>query len=147
MCGGGGPALFAAMVTSGWPNALVQTQDGGFALAGYATNDPQFALFRATATGKLLWQRTYGKGSALKIALSPGGGFWLVGNVGPQQQPTLIRTDADGNALWQESYSGGYFGWAVATFDGGIALGGAAATPESDTNARLLRLDGDGNIL
>lgn len=111
-------------------NDIIQTNDGGFAIAGqrryyYGGNGPtrptdSFLLLKTDANGNALWNYTYPAGAhsgASKIIGTIDGGFALLGHnypsiikIGDEYQelgetPMLIKTDSEGKQLWQQVYS------------------------------------------
>ena len=134
-------------------NALVGLADGGFGIAGQtnSTDLPggqksagsvDFWLVRVDASGKLLWNRTYGGSGgnegAYALAALQDGGLALAGNTGSSNLPGgqkiagiedfwLVRTDQEGNLLWNRTYGGSDSDYANALTplaDGGLALAG-----------------------
>jgi len=109
--------------------ALVETSDGGFAMAGYQFGD--IWLVRTDAYGNVLWNRTYGSGCAYALVETYDGGFALAGctesfNAGALDFK-LVRTDAYGNILWNHTYGGPGHDVAYALVeasDGGYVLAG-----------------------
>ena len=132
-------------------NAVVSTQDGGFAVVGNTqSTDGDFSnkkrpgsdlfLMKFNSEKKLEWTETYGgsdddRGQGL-VQLNDGG-FVLIGyskssdgdasiNKGNHDN-WVIRTDAKGSLLWEKSY--GYLGHdhaynIIATSDGGLFFNG-----------------------
>ena len=144
--------------------AVIQTADGGFALAGvtssFGTGDPDIWLVKANARGELLWTRTYG-GSENDVAISAiqttDGGFTLAGytmSFGTGDPDIwLVKTDTHGNMDWQRTYGGvGYdVAWAmIQTADGGFALagktGGKTAVIYLSGDFWLVKTDAHGTV-
>ena len=89
----------------GGASAVVQTSDGGYALTGYiGTLNPLIGieyycwLVKTDAYGNMLWNWTYGDGSALSLVETSDGGYALAGGAG------LIRIDTHGNMIWNQTY-------------------------------------------
>jgi len=109
--------------------AMVETSDGGFAIAGYQFDD--IWLVKTDAYGNVLWNRTYGSGCAYALVETYDGGFALAGctesfNAGALDFK-LVRTDAYGNILWNHTYGGPGHDVAYALVeasDGGYVLAG-----------------------
>jgi hypothetical protein len=85
--------------------SLVQTSDGGFALAGYTWADPlaDFLLVKTDNKGNLLWNQTYSGGAVLglpTLVQTVDGGFALSGGKGSfgtgDYDFWLIKTDSQG---------------------------------------------------
>ncbi|MFQ6124976.1 MAG: kelch repeat-containing protein [Candidatus Heimdallarchaeota archaeon] len=132
--------------------AVIQTADGGFALAGvtssFGTGDPDIWLVKTNAGGELLWTRTYG-GSENDVAFSAiqmaDGGFALAGytmSFGTGDPDIwLVKTDIYGEMDWQRTYGGvGYdVAWAmIQTADSGFALAG-----KTEGKTAVIYLSGD----
>jgi hypothetical protein len=149
-------------------NAIVETSDGGFALAGSqfgATGDDDMVLLRTDSDGKLLWTKTYGaagKDRAEDMLLLADGGFLLVGTTATgdsssagvtAQDAWLVRTDAQGEVIWEKSYGGGGDDEAMAVHllpDGGYAVVGYTESSSLGGDVGLaqtymLRVDAAGN--
>jgi len=140
----------ARKITSGWnmtyggtgedfAYALVQTGDGGYALAGntasFGVGGDDFWLIKTNATGNMQWNKTHGGTSddgASALVQTGDGGYALAGwttSFGAGDYDFwLIKTDADGNAQWNKTYGGTAQDWVgalVQTADGGYALTGS----------------------
>ncbi len=144
-------------------NSLIQTADGGFAMAGSTSNvegfsDGHFWLIRTDANGDSLWTRNYGRFSekCYSLVQTADGGFALAGytvltDVHDQRAFWLLRTDGDGDSLWAHSYSsrfGANCRSLVQTSDGGFAMAGATWSSERDSSDYfLVRTNSDGDSL
>jgi len=118
--------------------ALVQTVDGGYALAGsrysFGAGDLDIWLVKTDANGNQLWNQTYGGTSddvAYALVQTGDGGFAVAGSTysygAGLSDFWLIKTDATGNHLWNKTYGGANYDWAnglAHTADGGYALAG-----------------------
>lgn len=127
--------------------SVVQTSDGGYALAGTAgaTGSPyadmfgDFWLVKTDSTGNMLWNRTYGvayggarKDVAYSVVQTSDGGYALAGYTnlfGTENSDFwLVKTDSSGNAQWNKTYGGTDFDGSncvIQTGDGGYALAGS----------------------
>lgn len=96
---------------------IVQTADGGYAIAGYtmpfSNGTMKTYLARTDASGNLLWDKTYGgnqQSGAYSLAKTSDGGFILTGfdyvNDSHGWDVSLIKTDATGNVMWAKTYGG-----------------------------------------
>jgi hypothetical protein len=122
-----------------WIYALVQTGDGGYALAGYTASfgagSDDFWLVKTDAAGNVQWNMTYGGASydrAYALVQTGDGGYALAGYTDSFGAGTvdfwLVKTDASGNMQWNKTYGGtnGDVELAlVQTTDGGYALAGS----------------------
>lgn len=90
--------------------ALVVTQDGGYAIAGYTNSldagGNDFWLVKTDATGNADWNQTYigaGNNMAQSLVATSDGGYAIVGNVQSSDDPSadydfwLVKTDEHGN--------------------------------------------------
>lgn len=146
-------------------NALVQTADGGFVLAGSRkspTNerDVHALVVRLDARGEVLWDHTIddSMGEANAIAQTGDGGFALAGwsdaGLTGHAIPRVIRLDAQGKVRWERHFQGAQRGVANAispTADGGFVVAGWTeydhASPVRNQVAWVTRLDGAGKVL
>jgi hypothetical protein len=113
--------------TSERAHALVETSDGGYALAGYtsifspATGiTSEYLLIKTDEHGNMEWNNTYAKSNAARayaVVEASDGGYVLSG-IGP-----LVKTDEYGNVEWNQTVEG-VVNSLVATSDGGYALAG-----------------------
>jgi len=119
-------------------NSVIQTMDGGYALAGYTRSfgaDKQdFYLVRTDENGELQWTRTYGgeeDDCCNSIILARDGGFILAGTTrsfgSGREDFWIVRTDVNGDSLWSCTYGGDgrdECHSVIQTVDGGFALAG-----------------------
>ena len=141
---------------TGWDVAfsVVQTDDGGFALAGgtpmlASGSGVQFWLVRVDSKGNMLWNKTYGAGGGARaLVKTSDGGYTLAGTtsvVAGTVRTLLVHTDSDGNMLWNMTYgetNDDYAGALVETRDGGYAFTGSTGG-----DFWLVRTDTNGNQL
>jgi hypothetical protein len=130
--------------------SLVQTVDGGYALAGqtdpFGTGDQNFWLVKTDAEGNEMWNRTYGGGHAHALIQTGDGGYALAGTTG---HAYLVKTDSYGNMVWNRTYEGTYVDAAAAlvqTIDGGYALAGHIVSSGAEpADFWLVKTDADGD--
>jgi predicted secreted protein len=142
--------------------ALVQTADGGYALAGYTwsygAGGSDSWLVKTDANGTAQWNMTYGGTGidyALALVQTADGGYALAGFTGSfgagYYDFWLVKTDANGTAQWNMTYGGTSFDWAedlVQTADGGYALAGSTYSYGAGMiDFWLVRTDSAGNAL
>jgi len=141
------------------PYGLVQTAEGGFALAGQSF--PQGGVYcdswfvKTDRYGNMEWSKTYGGARmdySTSLVQTTDGGFGLAGcsdSFGAGGYDFwLIKTDSDGNAKWNRTYGTENQDTnpsLVQTLDGGFALAGYTNPDLADL--MLVRTDGSGNIL
>ncbi len=136
-----------------WFYSMVQTRDGGFALAGSAdTTDggTDFWLVKTNSAGVAQWNYTYNSGTytesggyvtprndvANSVIQTSDGGYALVGSASLLRQSTssivysswVVKTDAQGKQLWNKGYDllneQGLPYLIVQTSDSGYAIAG-----------------------
>jgi hypothetical protein len=97
--------------------AMVQTNDGGYALAGetnsFGSGGFDFWLVKTDALGTMAWNRTFGgvnDDSAYAIVQTADGGYALAGTTASfgagRNDFWLVKTDPDGNMEWNKTYGG-----------------------------------------
>jgi hypothetical protein len=142
--------------------SLVQTGDGGYALAGYTgsygAGDFDFWLVKTDSTGNMQWNKTYGgtdRDFPEAMVRTSDGGYALAGYThsfgAGDNDAYLVKTDAGGNMQWNKTYGGTNDDWGdslVQTADGGFALAGAT-DPFEDGNydVFVVKTDPDGNLM
>ena len=86
---------------------LAQTNDGGFALAGYNLSQnypyPSAWLVRTDTNGNKLWDRFYGQGGFTGLVATADGGFFASGQASVGSSKTRLRLDASGNIVWSQN--------------------------------------------
>ncbi|MFX1516952.1 MAG: hypothetical protein ACFFC6_11615, partial [Promethearchaeota archaeon] len=98
-------------------SALIQTTDGGVALAGstrsYGAGESDMWLIKIDAHGVTQWNQTYGgtgDESTSALIQTTDGGFALAGNTrsyGAEEYDIwLVKTDTNGVAQWNKAYGG-----------------------------------------
>lgn len=144
-----------------YPDALIQTSDGGYALAGYTYNlDGTSAsspwLAKTDSAGNLQWNKTYSELGFLisNLVQTSDGGYALVGFTTIDQQliqSWLAKTDAEGVIEWTQTYgsSGENELYAIIqTKDGGYTLGGyTTGAGAGQDDFWLIKTDSNGVIL
>jgi len=146
-------------------SALIQTSEGGYALAGYTNSfgagDYDFWLVKTDSYGNKLWDKTYGKEGignteiASALIQTSDGGYAMAGFACPtlnQEAFWLVKTDAFGIQEWNKTYTRtGYdddYACALVqtTDDGGYAIAGYGFTAEG-ADTWLVKTDSSGNKL
>jgi hypothetical protein len=135
--------------------SMVQTGDGGYALAGFGDtsgSESNAVLIKTDSFGNMLWTQTYGVSSgsfqAFSLTKASDGGYALGGMYVDSNSSVvlLIKTDLDGNMQWNQTYSELESKAALSviqTSDGGYALGCGWYGPCS---GNLLKTDSNGNL-
>ncbi len=142
--------------------SVVQTFDGGFALAGTtlsfgAGGTYDMYLVKTDPAGTMQWNKTYGGTSGDKgrsVVQTEDGGFALTGytqsfGVGYFPQVYLVKTDAAGTMQWNKMYGG--TGWEegrylVQTSDGGYIITGETESYGGGPQVYLIKTDASGNM-
>lgn len=141
--------------------AIIQTGDGGYAIAGdthnYGAGDSDFWLVRTDSSGNALWNKTYGGligDVATDLVQTVDGGYALVGRTlsfgAGGWDFRLVKTDPDGTIEWSRTYGGidDDLPWAlVQTSDGGYAMSGDTnSTGAGNWDYWLVKTDALGNM-
>lgn len=142
--------------------SIVQTNDGGFAIAGSCTAVPSyqgtenFYLVKTDAAGNMEWNKSYGGfyvESGNQIVQASDGGYAIVGTsynspVAPNREDALlVKTDGAGNMQWSRSYGGTGidYGYSVVeTGDGGFAIAGTSSSYSPVAALWLIKTDSEG---
>ena len=134
-----------------WAGSLVQTDDGGYAIAGYISlfSGVRDFLFKTDSTGNIQWEREYEQGSSAESLIqTDDGGYALAG--GKYYDAYLMKTDAFGNTTWRKNYGvtsslvSAYS--LVQTTDGGYALAGTYSLPHELHDLYCVKTDSDGEM-
>jgi hypothetical protein len=122
--------------------SVVQTQDGGYALAGYSGSvfASDFWLVKTDSAGNMQWNQRYGGPypdlGAYSVVQTDDGGYALAGGLSATQPADsvkdfgLVRTDPAGNQLRNQTFGGSSEDYAtsmVRTDDGAYVLAGYSA--------------------
>jgi len=133
--------------------AIQQTSDSGFIVAGYSVNNSTFQtntfLIKTNLNGDTLWTKLYG-GSLSSVAYSVqetmDSGFIICGVIAAGIY--LLKTDMNGDSLWSRIFSvsvscSGYF--VRQTKDNGFIISGVSQFPPAGTY--IIKTDSLGRIL
>ncbi|HET7630068.1 MAG TPA: hypothetical protein VFK03_01720, partial [Candidatus Saccharimonadales bacterium] len=146
---------------------LVQTKDGGYAIAGDTYNPGgggyYMYLIKFDSSGNIVWRNIWGGSTyndvAVAVAESSDGSLAVTGYTasygaapGTTFDAFLTKFTSSGTMLWSKAFgaaAGDDYGWSVvATSDGGYALAGYGNSYTSAGNdVFLARFDKDGNLL
>lgn len=136
-------------------NDIIQTLDGGFALAGLTVSDDASLwdayLVKTDGNGRLEWQKLYdyadreGFYSLREAAL---GGFYLLGYIQDARSGSLdcklVRVDQHGNVLWTENFGSDLAEecFTIGENDAGVSIAGYTSF-ENNVDAYLIQLGVD----
>jgi hypothetical protein len=121
-------------------NSVVQTSDGGYALAGAALSSGEATLVKTDSSGNVQWQKALG--DAVSLAQNSDSGYVLFCENGD-----VVKTDAEGNVL--SSFSLGVNGGArqgIITNDGTYIVVGNTIREGGETYVWLRKVDAQGEI-
>jgi hypothetical protein len=142
--------------------SLVQTSDGGYALAGSTTSfgagNIDFWLVKIDSDGNMMWNQTYGgteTDSVTSMVQTSDGGYALLGRTNSFGAGIwvfwLVKTDPDGEMIWNQTYGGTQWdepNSLIQTSDGGYALAGYTESfGEGGKDYWLIKADSEGNIV
>lgn len=145
-----------------WSKEVVNTKDGGFALAGYTNSfgngGYDFYLIKTDANGNKQWDKTYG-GTDWDLAHGliqlPDSGYVLAGETysygNGNKDAYLVRTDKNGDTLWTRTYgeAGDEVFYSIAYIGNGsiVAAGKAKNASTQETDGFMVRVDTSGNTI
>lgn len=120
---------YAGAIDGRW-YSLIQTIDGGYAIAGrhFSAGDEDFWLIKTDSTGNVEWNKTYGGAGVQRIesfVQTSDGGYAIAGWA--DGCCWLVKTDSEGTMQWNKTYPevGDAEAWSlIQTDDGGYAMAG-----------------------
>ena len=149
--------------------SLIQTNDGGYAVAG--TYNDTIYLGKLSASGTLEWSRTYGEGGATAVVQTNAGEYVLACDAGYSSYGlmmyedgyvmdtsrgaiVLLKVDSSGTLLWNQTLvpsSGAQTNFMavtslVKTSDGGYAVGGFADNLTASIDYLIVKADSQGKV-
>jgi uncharacterized delta-60 repeat protein len=142
--------------------AMQQTSDGGFVLAGYTFSfGHSYAngyLVRTDAAGNLIWSNVYGGAGweyLLAVAETADGGFVAAGYTTSTgaggMDMYLLRVDAQGNLLWERTFGGAGIdvaqGVAVDSQGNLVLAGYTNSSGAGENDVFIVKTDAEGNAL
>jgi hypothetical protein len=146
--------------------SVIQTADGGYAIAGYTrsfgSGDLDSWLVKTDANGNMQWNKTYGGTDydrAYCLIRAADGGYAIAGATesygSGDNDFWLVKTDANGNPQWNKTYAGKSWPNAISisdhaysvvqTVDGGYALAGITDAYPFVVTSWLVKTDVSGN--
>jgi len=144
-----------------WGSLLIQTSDGGYAIAGATTSfgagEADIYLVKLDATGNLQWTRTIGgpKGDeGYSLIQTSDGGYAIAGATesfgAGDWDVYVVKLDAHGNLQWNRTIGGkkedvGHS--LIQTSDGGYAIAGETYSfGAGESDVYVVKLDAHGNL-
>ena len=123
-------------------NSIIQTSDGGFAIAGYtfsfAAGYEDMYIIKCTGSGTIQWTKTIGSSEvdiARSIIQTTDGGYAIAGDIYNYSTTSadwfIVKIDAGGTIQWVRTINRAAYDYAcsiVQTADGGYAIAGVSAT-------------------
>ena len=146
---------------SDYCNAVRETTDGGFIIAGftetYGSGNRDAWLFKTDENGKMIWKKTFGGNEndyGQSVQPTSDGGYMLMGGTSSygagDMDFWLIKTDEDGEEQWNKTFGGDEFdygeeGWQTID-DGYILVGYTYSFGAGESDGLLIKTDVNGNI-
>jgi hypothetical protein len=140
--------------------SVIQTRDGGFAVAGwtlsFGSGYSDFLVARFSPLGKLEWVRAYGgpeHDAANAILQTQDGGFLVAGETWGSgaglSDILLLKIRADGSLEWGKTYGGPGIDRALSAVEnpeGEVVLGQTTSFGEGLDDALLMKIFPDGGL-
>jgi hypothetical protein len=144
------------------PTSIIQTEDGGYAIAGASTSfgigGYNMYVVKLTENMELQWSKTFSKAhDAMSIIQTRDGGYAVCGTIfnSPSDgwwDMIIAKLDIDGNIQWSRRVGGDTTDWGFSitqTMDGGLVASGMSLSFGEDNFWRplLIKLDTSGITL
>ena len=140
--------------------SLVETSDGGYAIAGDTSSfggTSDFWFVKTDEFGNMEWNQTYGgsaSDSASSLVTTSDEGYAIAGDThsfgAGGSDFWLVKTDSSGNMQWNKTYGGTSYDNAyslVQTGDGGYAIAGSTQSyGAGESDFWLVKTDASGNM-
>jgi len=145
-----------------WVSSLIQTTDGGYAVAGYTKSfgagEADFWLLKLDKKGNRIWDKTYGGSGydyASSLVQTSDGGYAVAGSTESRgaggRDFWLLKLNSQGKLLWNRTYGGSKDDEArslIQVNDGGYLLAGWTDSYGAGTyDFWLLKLNSQGKLL
>ncbi|MEO0140675.1 MAG: hypothetical protein ABIM88_03905 [candidate division WOR-3 bacterium] len=144
-----------------YAQSVIQTQDGGYAVAGYTASfgagSSDVLVLKLNSDGSLAWARTFGgtgPDGALSLTQASDGGYILAGytySFGAGSWDFLVlKMNPNGSLAWAKTFGGAdyeYANFVTQASDGGYILAGYTHSfGAGSSDFLILKLDKDGSI-
>jgi len=146
---------------SDWGNSLIQTSDGGYAIAGetesFGAGNYDVYVVKLDAKGNLQWTKTIGGKDferGYSLIQTSDGGYAIAGDTrsfgAGELDVYVVKLDANGNLQWTKTIGGpGYDRGEslIQTSDGGYAITGSTRSfGAGEADVYVIKLDANGNL-
>jgi hypothetical protein len=144
-----------------WGNSLIQTSDGGYAIAGYTGSFGAGGLdvyvVKLNANGNLQWTKTIGgpaREEGNSLIQTSDGGYAIAGTTesfgAGEADVYVVKLDANGNLQWTKTIGGPAReegNSLIQTSDGGYAIAGYTGSfGPGQVDVYVVKLDAKGNL-
>jgi hypothetical protein len=144
-----------------WGNSLIQTSDGGYAVAGvtksFGAGEKDVYLVKLDANGNLQWTKTIGGESdewGTSLIQTSDGGYAITGltkSFGAGNWDVyVVKLDANGNLQWTKTIGGPEHDRGLSLIqisDGGYAIAGSTQSfGAGEWDIYVVKLDANGNL-
>jgi len=144
-----------------WGNSLIQTSDGGYAIAGvtisFGAGSEDVYVVKLDAHGNLQWTKTIGgkeDDKGFSLIQTPDGGYVIAGATrsfgAGGYDVYVVKLDANGNLQWTKTIGGKKEDGGISliqTSDGGYAIAGATTSFGAGyADVYVVKLDANGNL-
>jgi len=144
-----------------WGNSLIQTSDGGYAIAGFTESfgagEADVYVVKLDAKGNLQWTKTIGgpyREEGTSLIQTADGGYAIAGvtiSFGAGKADVyVVKLDANGNLQWTKTIGGPKddLGFSlIQTSDGGYAIAGYTKSfGAGEWDFYVVKLDAKGNL-
>ncbi|SVE39242.1 uncharacterized protein METZ01_LOCUS492096, partial [marine metagenome] len=140
-----------------YPEAVLQTIDGGFAIAGYSTDNEGDStgswLIKTDDSGQQTWIQNLSDQSAIhSMVETDDGSFLLTGEISSESniQAWLLKMDQTGGIIWENTFGGDNHEFSISveqTSDDGFVMVGTTNSYATGNDVLHIKTDPSGNIL
>ena len=140
------------------PEGVLQTIDGGFAIAGYsAVNGDDSTgtswIIKTDESGQQIWMQDLNSVSAIHSMIeTQEGDLLLTGGKSSDSdiQAWLIKTSSNGDVLWERTYGGDDYDISISvgqTSDNGFVMVGTTNSYDTESDVLHIKTDPSGNVI